>query len=74
MRSMGENLAKVSEDNFNTYTKMIKYIRNLKMLDIHKREVTQKLYNMYTNLSTKEANLDSEHLKRKSNVEQKKKE
>ena len=45
MRSMGENLAKVSEDNFNTYTKMIKYIRNLKMLDIHKREVTQKLYN-----------------------------
>ena len=44
---MGENLAKVSEDNFNTYTKMIKYIRNLKMLDVHKREVTQKLYNMY---------------------------
>ena len=55
---MGENLAKVSEDNFNTYTKMIKYIRNLKMLDIHKREVTQKLYNMYTNLSTKEASLE----------------
>lgn len=55
---MGENLAKVSEDNFNTYTKMIKYIRNLKMLDVHKREVTQKLYNMYTNLSKKEASLE----------------
>ena len=38
---------------------MIKYIRNLKMLDVHKREVTQKLYNMYVNLSTKEASLES---------------
>ena len=51
---MGKNLTKVEDNNFNTYTKMIKYIRNLKMLDVHKREVTQKLYNMYTNLSKKE--------------------
>lgn len=55
---MGKKLAKIADDNFKTYTKMVKYIRNLKMLDVHKRDITQKLYNMYTNLSSKEVSLE----------------
>lgn len=55
---MGKSITKLSDENFKTYTKMVKYIRNLKMLDIHKREITQKLYNMYTNLTSKEVNLE----------------
>lgn len=55
---MGNELVKLSDENFKIYTKMAKYIRNLRMLDIHKREVTQKLYNMYTNLTSKNINLE----------------
>lgn len=52
-------LARVADENFKTYTKMVKYIRNLKMLDIHKREISKKLYNMYTNLTKKQTNMES---------------
>ncbi|MFR3560118.1 MAG: hypothetical protein ACLTUN_16340, partial [Paraclostridium sordellii] len=41
------------------YTDMIKYIRNLNMLEIHKRQINQKLYNMYINLSSKGIDLEN---------------
>lgn len=53
-----KDLVKLADENFKTYTNMAKYIRNLKMLDIHKREITQKLYNMYTNLTSKNINVE----------------
>lgn len=55
---MGDSRINYTEENFKVYTSMVKYIRNLKMLDIHKREISQKLYNMYVNLSSKNINLE----------------
>ncbi|MBC8632387.1 hypothetical protein H8697_11865 [[Eubacterium] tenue] len=54
---MGDSRINYTEEKFKVYTSMVKYIRNLKMLDIHKREISQKLYNMYVNLSSKNINL-----------------
>jgi uncharacterized membrane protein len=55
---MGDNKINYTEENFKVYSNMVKYIRNLKMLEVHKREISQKLYNMYVNLSTKNVNLE----------------
>ena len=54
---MGDSKINYTEENFKVYTSMVKYIRNLKMLDIHKRQISQKLYNMYVNLSSQNINL-----------------
>ncbi|AUN13446.1 hypothetical protein [Paraclostridium sordellii] len=56
---MGDNKLDYTEKNFNVYTDMIKYIRNLNMLEIHKRQINQKLYNMYVNLSSKGIDLEN---------------
>ncbi len=53
---MGDKI-NYTEKNFDVYTKMIKYVRNLKMLEVNKREINQKLYNMYVNLSSKNIDL-----------------
>ncbi len=46
-----------TQKNFDVYTNMVKYVRNLKMLEVNKREINQKLYNMYVNLSSKNVDL-----------------
>lgn len=53
---MGDKI-NYTEKNFDVYTKMVKYVRNLKMLEVNKREINQKLYNMYVNLSSKNIDL-----------------
>lgn len=56
---MEDNKKKFADENFSVYTKMVKYIRNLNMLEIHKRQISQKLYNLYINLSNKNTNLEN---------------
>lgn len=56
---MGDSKVNYTEKNFQMYTDMVKYIRNLRMLEIHKRKISQKLYNMYINLSSKGIDLES---------------
>ncbi|MEG2786502.1 MAG: hypothetical protein RR942_01685 [Romboutsia sp.] len=56
---MGDSNINYTEKNFQIYTDMVKYIRNLRMLEVHKRRISQKLYNMYVNLSSKEIDLEN---------------
>lgn len=55
---MGDSKKNFTDENFSTYTNMVKYVRNLKMLEVHKRKISQKIYNLYINLSTKNTNLE----------------
>lgn len=55
---MGDSKKNFTDENFIIYTKMVKYIRNLNMLEFHKREISQKLYNLHINLSNKNTNLE----------------
>lgn len=55
---MGDSKKNFTDENFSIYTNMIKYIRNLNMLEVHKREISQKLYNLHINLSNKNTNLE----------------
>ncbi|GAA0699048.1 hypothetical protein GCM10008904_04080 [Paraclostridium ghonii] len=55
---MGDSKKNFTDENFSIYTNMVKYIRNLNMLEVHKREISQKLYNLHINLSNKNTNLE----------------
>lgn len=55
---MGDKEKSFTDENFIIYTGMVKYIRNLKMLEIHKRDISQKVYNLYINLSNKNTSLE----------------
>jgi hypothetical protein len=55
---MGDSKKNFTDENFSTYTNMVRHVRNLKMLEVHKREINQKVYNLYINLSTKNTNLE----------------
>ncbi|MBS6506790.1 MAG: hypothetical protein KH369_01250 [Paraclostridium bifermentans] len=55
---MGDKEKSFKDENFIIYTGMVKYIRNLNMLEIHKRDISQKVYNLYINLSNKNTSLE----------------